>query len=160
MRFYIKLDELHKKIEKFQFARITTDPQWFPLTMAGCSRLPHVTGCICALAYSRQCIAHAHESTTRIECTDFVCYYCISESLLMRIELRVAQSTVQGLTTGPWKLLRVIWSYGFLYYQHGRICANILSDLSSTPTSGTEIFSSAQLSWNETDTCRDPSFIL
>ena len=32
VRFFIKLGVLQDKIKKFQFARITADPQWFPLT--------------------------------------------------------------------------------------------------------------------------------
>ena len=74
---------------------------------------------------------------------DFVYYICVSESHLVRIELRIAQSTAQGLTIGPWKLLNLGRSCGFLYNEHGQICANIWSDLSSMPIRSAEIFKCA-----------------
>ena len=45
------------------------------------------------------------ERATRSISALFVWYIYVSESLLVGFELRVAHSTAQGLTSGPWKLL-------------------------------------------------------
>ena len=102
---------------------------------------------------SRYCFAYARQGASPIVSADFVYYICVSESDLVRIELRIALSTAQGLTIGPWKLLNVGRSCGFLYNEHGQICANIWSDLSSMPIRARK-FSSAQLSPKATDACR------
>ena len=47
----------------------------------------------------------ARERATRSISAHFVWYIYVSEWLLVGFELRVAHSTAQGLTSGPWKLL-------------------------------------------------------
>ena len=47
----------------------------------------------------------ARERATRSISALFFWYIYVSESLLVGFELRVAHSTAQGLTSGPWKLL-------------------------------------------------------
>ena len=47
----------------------------------------------------------ARERATRSISAHFVWYIYVSESFLVGFELRVAHSTAQGLTSGPWKLL-------------------------------------------------------
>ena len=83
------------------------------------------------------------ERATRSISALFVWHIYISESHLVGFELRVGHSTAQGLTIGPWKLLNLGRSCGFLYNEHGQICANIWSDLSSMPIRGAEIFKCA-----------------
>ena len=47
----------------------------------------------------------ARERATRSISAHFVWYIYVSEWLLVGFELRVAHSTAQGLTSGPWKLV-------------------------------------------------------